>query len=170
MNMKKILLYTSLIISLFAIVPSLKAQTTISCPIDTIDGKLYYRYTVERSVGLYRVSVNFGVKQEDILSANPVLQKRGLRLGEEILVPIPNGVVEEQSKAQRQEKPKKKSKDVLVEVPQPLEDIVPIVNQDEDDMIALIHDTLLVAIDSMQLDTVLDAHHTTCDGLFAIDF
>ena len=153
--MKKILLYTSLIISLFTIVPSLKAQTTISCPIDTIDGKLYYRYTVERSVGLYRVSVNFGVKQEDILSANPVLQKRGLRLGEEILVPIPNGVVEVQSKAQRQETPKKKSKDILVEVPQPLEDIVPIVNQDEDDVIAVIHDTLLVAIDSMQLDTMV---------------
>ena len=56
-------------------------------PLDTINGQLYYRYTVERSVGLYRISVNFGVSQEDILKANPHLQHQGLRYEEVILIP-----------------------------------------------------------------------------------
>ena len=56
-------------------------------PTDTIDGRIYYRYTVERSIGLYRISVNFGVSQEEILKTNPHLQHQGLRFGEEILIP-----------------------------------------------------------------------------------
>ena len=66
---------------------SVMAQSHPDCPLDTIRGKIYYRYTVEKSVGLYRISVNFGVSQEDILRANPELQKRGLRYGEVLLVP-----------------------------------------------------------------------------------
>ena len=60
----------------------------LNYPLDTIDGKVYYRYTVERSVGLYRISVNFGVTQEDILKANPHLQHQGLRFEEVILIPV----------------------------------------------------------------------------------
>lgn len=90
--MKKILIYTFLIIGW--LVPRLcLAQETASYPIETIDGQSYYRYTVERSIGLYRISVNFGVKQEEILAANPSLKKRGLRYGEEILIPIKQALV-----------------------------------------------------------------------------
>ena len=56
-------------------------------PTDTVDGKIYYLYTVERSIGLYRVSLNFGVTQEEILKANPHLQQQGLRFEEVIRIP-----------------------------------------------------------------------------------
>ena len=63
------------------------AQST-PCPIDTIDGRPYYLYTVEKGIGLYRVSKNFGVPQEKILEANPSLQASGLVFGATILIPI----------------------------------------------------------------------------------
>lgn len=50
-----------------------------------------YRYTVEKSVGLYRVSKNFGVSQDAIIEANPELHTRGLRFGEVIYIPVPEG-------------------------------------------------------------------------------
>ena len=42
----------------------LSAQAILPYPLDTVDGQVYYRYTVERSIGLYRISKNFGVSQE----------------------------------------------------------------------------------------------------------
>ena len=58
------------VIYLFVIIlmstAALSAQTVLPYPLDTIDGKVYYRYTVERSIGLYRISKNFGVSQEEI--------------------------------------------------------------------------------------------------------
>ena len=45
---------------------ALKAQQ-MDYPIDTIEGKPYYRYTVEKGVGLYRVSKIFNIPQELIL-------------------------------------------------------------------------------------------------------
>lgn len=79
------------VIYLFVIIlmstAALSAQTVLPYPLDTIDGKVYYRYTVERSIGLYRISKNFGVSQEEILQANPHLQHSGLRYDEVILVP-----------------------------------------------------------------------------------
>lgn len=61
------------------------------CPIDTIHGQPMYRYTVEKSVGLYRVSQNFGVSQDAIIETNPELRTRGLRFGEVIYIPVPVG-------------------------------------------------------------------------------
>lgn len=66
---------------------TLLAQTSVDYPLDTINGKIYYRYTVERGIGLYRISKNFGVSQEDILKANPNIQANGLHFDEVILVP-----------------------------------------------------------------------------------
>ncbi len=57
-------------------------------PIDTINEQRLYRYEVERSIGLWRISVNFGVSQEEILRWNPALQERGLHFGETILIPV----------------------------------------------------------------------------------
>lgn len=72
---------------------TLCAQAPVDYPLDTINGKIYYRYTVERGIGLYRISKNFGVSQEDILKANPDIQTNGLRFDEVILVPANNLVV-----------------------------------------------------------------------------
>ncbi len=57
-------------------------------PVDTINEQPVYRYEVEKSIGLYRISVNFGVSQEEILKWNPSLQERGLHYGEIILIPV----------------------------------------------------------------------------------
>ena len=82
MNLKRILILVFWVMTL-----GVCAQST-PCPIDTIDGRLYYLYTVEKGVGLYRVSKNFGVPQEKILEANPSLQASGLLFGATILIPI----------------------------------------------------------------------------------
>ena len=59
-----------------------------SWPKDTVDGVVVYRYTVQKSEGLYRISKNFNVSQEELVRFNPKLQTEGLKLGQEILVPI----------------------------------------------------------------------------------
>ena len=74
---------------------TLCAQTPLTYPLDTINGKVYYRYTVERGIGLYRISKNFGVTQEDILNANPNIQTNGLHFDEVILVPAKDLAVAE---------------------------------------------------------------------------
>lgn len=77
-----ILLGMSLLLS-----STLCAQAPVDYPLDTINGKIYYRYVVERGIGLYRISKNFGVSQEDILKANPDIQTNGLRFDEVIWIP-----------------------------------------------------------------------------------
>lgn len=67
---------------------SARAQMLELYPKDTVDGQIYSLYTVERGIGLYRISKNFGVSQELILKANPDLQRRGLNYGEVIRIPI----------------------------------------------------------------------------------
>ena len=66
----------------------MRAQDTMQHPKDTVNGQIYCLYTVERGIGLYRISKNFGVKQELILKANPHLQYQGLSFGETIRIPI----------------------------------------------------------------------------------
>ena len=80
-------LYIVLFCTLGSICNIAYAQEALPYPLDTIDGKIYYRYTVERSIGLYRVSKKFGVTQEDILEANPHL-RNGLRFDDIIHIPI----------------------------------------------------------------------------------
>ncbi len=80
--MKRVLLYGLLLAAI-----SMQAQEVLPYPTDTIDGKVYYRYTVEKSIGLYRISKNFGVSQEEILQANPDLKERGLKFEEVIRIP-----------------------------------------------------------------------------------
>ena len=87
-------------------------------PLDTIDGQIYYRYTVERSIGLYRISLNFGVTQEEILKANPHLQTQGLRFEEVILIPAKNLSME---KPAQERKEKKRTRMVFFDDDQKLE-------------------------------------------------
>ena len=64
-----------------------QAETLLPYPLDTIDGKIYYKYTVPKSIGIYRIGVNFGVSQEEILQANPHLLTKGIHHDEVILIP-----------------------------------------------------------------------------------
>ena len=57
-------------------------------PKDTVAGVVVYRYTVQKSEGLYRISKNFNVSQEELVRLNPTLQTEGLKFGQVILVPV----------------------------------------------------------------------------------
>ncbi len=64
-----------------------RAQELLDYPLDTVNGEEVYRYTVEKSIGLYRISVNFNVTQSEIVRLNPQLSERGLHYGETLLIP-----------------------------------------------------------------------------------
>lgn len=66
-----------------------------NCPTDTVDGEIVYKYEVEKSIGLYRVGVNFNVQQSEIIRMNPQLKQRGLHYGETILIPTGRRAVKE---------------------------------------------------------------------------
>ena len=84
-----------LIIAALLAVTMVRAQELLNYPLDTIDGEEVYRYEVERSIGLYRIGVNFGVSQSEIIRLNPQLRERGLHYGETLLIPTKRPVVKE---------------------------------------------------------------------------
>lgn len=64
-----------------------RAQELLDYPLDTVNGEEVYRYSVEKSIGLYRISANFKVTQADIIRLNPQIQEHGVRYGETLLIP-----------------------------------------------------------------------------------
>ena len=84
-TMKKGLLIFTLLLAQWCVAI---AQELLPYPIDTIQGQAVYRYEVEKSIGLYRISVNFSVSQEDIIRWNPELKERGLHYGEILHIPV----------------------------------------------------------------------------------
>ena len=64
-----------------------KAQELLNYPLDTVNGEEVYRYQVEKSIGLYRIGVNFNVPQSEIIRLNPQLRERGLHYEEILLLP-----------------------------------------------------------------------------------
>ena len=70
-----------------------RAQELLNYPLDTINGEEVYRYQVERSIGLYRIGVNFGVSQNEIVRLNPQLRERGLHYAETLYIPTGRPVV-----------------------------------------------------------------------------
>ena len=64
----------------------------------TVNGIQYYQYTVQKSEGFYAISTKFGVTQDDIILANPST-KEGLRVGQEILIPIKTEAKKDDKKA-----------------------------------------------------------------------
>ena len=101
MNMKHI---TKIAVLLIAITCSaLVRAELLPYPTDTINGQIVYRYRVPKSIGLYRVSVNFGVTQDEIIKWNPQLRERGLHYDEIILVPAKEEVVAEPAAKEEKE-------------------------------------------------------------------
>ena len=90
-----------LLLAMSGLFVTVNAEDTIpSCPIDTINGKVMYRYVVERGEGLYRVSKKFGVKQDIIINANPSIQADGLKLGQTIYIPVDQVVAAAKAEAE----------------------------------------------------------------------
>ncbi|MCQ2201304.1 MAG: LysM peptidoglycan-binding domain-containing protein [Bacteroidales bacterium] len=71
------------LVALFAMGTTIYAQEIV-----TEGGKAYKLYTVQKSEGLYRVSVNNGTTQEEILAANPQIRETGLVEGMQIRIPM----------------------------------------------------------------------------------
>ena len=69
------------------------AEELLNYPLDTVNGEEVYRYQVEKSIGLYRVGVNFNVSQSEIIRFNPQLKERGLHYGETLLIPTGRPVI-----------------------------------------------------------------------------
>jgi LysM repeat protein/ABC-type branched-subunit amino acid transport system substrate-binding protein len=61
-------------------------QIPVGTPKITQGGQEYYKYTVEKGIGLYRIAINFGVSQDDIIRANPSVAQ-GLVEGQTLLIP-----------------------------------------------------------------------------------
>lgn len=78
-----------------AVFTSVKAQELQDYPLDTINGEEVYQYRVERSIGLYRIGVNFNVTQSEIMRFNPQLRERGVHYDEVLLIPTGRKVVAE---------------------------------------------------------------------------
>ena len=78
----------TLIVALCALIfAQAKAQEILNYPLDTVNGEEVYRYQVEKSIGLYRIGVNFNVPQSEIIRLNPQLRERGLHFEEILLLP-----------------------------------------------------------------------------------
>lgn len=86
------------ILALLAVATGLRAEV-LPYPTDTVNGQVVYRYTVEKSVGLYRISKMFDCSQEEIIDLNPQLKERGLHFEEVILVPYKETAVAQQPAA-----------------------------------------------------------------------
>ncbi len=56
----------------------------------TENGRTYKLYVVEKGDGLYRLGINNGVTQEEIIAANPELKEKGMVVGMTIRIPVAN--------------------------------------------------------------------------------
>lgn len=75
------------ILAAVLVMTGVRAQELLNYPLDTIDGEEVYKYEVERSIGLYRIGVNFNVPQSEIIRLNPQLKERGLHYAELLYIP-----------------------------------------------------------------------------------
>lgn len=76
---------------LFLSLALLLAATCIAqvenCPVEIVNGQQVYVYEVQKGEGLYRISQNFHVTQSEIIELNPMVETRGLQLGQKIYIP-----------------------------------------------------------------------------------
>lgn len=86
--------FITLVLCALFLIPG-QAQELLNYPLDTVNGEEVYRYPVERSIGLYRIGVNFNVPQSEIIRLNPQLRERGLHYGEILLLPTGRKVEEQ---------------------------------------------------------------------------
>lgn len=86
-------------------------------PTTVREGEKCYIYKAEQSIGIYRISVNFGCSQADILRLNPHLKTRGLQLGETLYIPIPATDLEEENIPEQHEDSIEKDRKQTVSLP-----------------------------------------------------
>ncbi len=126
------------------------AEELLNYPLDTVNGEEVYRYQVEKSIGLYRVGINFNVSQSEIIRLNPQLRERGLHYGETLLIPTGRKVA---PKAVN-EAPK-----VLNEEPKAVKEEPKVVHEEPKAEVIEVADSVKadsVKADSVAVDTIAD--------------
>ena len=124
------------------------AEELLNYPLDTVNGEEVYRYQVEKSIGLYRVGVNFNVSQSEIIRFNPQLKERGLHYGETLLIPTGRPVIIE-TKPRVVETTVKEERVVVAQQPNDAEKPVHDVPAELND------ETVVVVMDSAATDSIL---------------
>lgn len=131
-----------------AVLSPASAQELLNYPLDTVNGEEVYRYQVEKSIGLYRIGVNFHVTQAEIIRMNPQLNDRGLHYGETLLIPTGRPVIIE-------------SKPTVIETV--VKEVAPVTTPLPSDpnptLISLVEESVRLAAETMPNDsiTVLDS-------------
>ena len=125
--------FTALFLSLAClagVVPDVFAQdypqvpVTISRSQVTMNGKTYYAHIVLARQTIYGITKAYGVTEEDLYAANPMMAEEGLKSGTVIYIPVVTEHKAETSKpvtvkekpAVKEEKPKKEEKPAVKEV------------------------------------------------------
>ena len=145
--------------SLFLVPAS--AQELLDYPLDTINGEEVYQYRVEKSIGLYRIGVNFNVPQADIVRLNPQLRERGVHYDEVLL--IPTGRKVEKTKAKPQVKVTAlDSTSLLVKGEVKVRDLQELKEEYQEVKMAIdsaLHQDTLAVQDSTVIDSIVDGRH-----------
>lgn len=133
-----------LVFGLFAVgaavlTPARAEDEVLNYPLDTVNGEEVYRYQVEKSIGLYRIGVNFNVMQSEIVRFNPQLKERGLHFGETLLIPTGRPVVKKIQTVVVEPRPERLETAAIAKA-----DTIQVVSADT------------TAVDTTAVDTVLD--------------
>ena len=115
MKLKRILF----VIAVLASVAFCEAQT-FDYPTRVVNGQEVYEYPVQKGEGLYRISVTFGVTQEELIKFNPELKNSGLKYGQVILVPVKKDAAPKEEAVSKEDIAAARKEDVKKE-PQKLE-------------------------------------------------
>ena len=165
--MKKI--YIVIMLCVLGGLKGLQAQELLNYPLDTINGEEVYKYRVEKSIGLYRIGVNFNVAQKDIIRLNPQLRERGLHFDE--LLYIPTGRKVEPKKAEPERPVMAELKPVVEEpeveeVPVAPNATIPEIPEIPDTTV-VIADTTVAVVDTLPQPEILD---TIVNGRRVIEY
>ncbi len=133
------------------------AGELLNYPLDTVNGEEVYRYQVEKSIGLYRVGINFNVSQSEIIRLNPQLRERGLHYAEILLIPTGRKV---EPKAAVNDAPKVVNEEPKVVNEEPKAEVNEVADSVQVDSVkANSMEADSVQVDSVAVDTIADTRH-----------
>lgn len=139
---------------------NVQAQELKDYPLDTINGEEVYKYRVEKSIGLYRIGVNFDVPQNDIIRLNPQLRERGLHYDELLLIPT-----------KRKIEPKKAEEPKPAEEPKQVEKVEPVADVQKAEEVLPSEEPQVVPVMAEQpeipavVDTIVPQEEVTLDSV-----
>ena len=136
---------------------SVQAQDLLNYPLDTVNGEEMYRYPVEKSIGLYRIGVNFNVSQAEIVRCNPQLRERGLHYGETLLIPTGRPVVKKTATLaeDRPATPDRAQTETVVPAPTETQTQSGLADRRQTETPAPVVDSLVAHVDTLRTDTIV---------------